>query len=70
MSPYNYPLNETFTTFIPSLVMGNPTILKPARHGVLFRRHFFPFFQKHFPVGVVNTIYGDGKTIVTPIMQS
>jgi glyceraldehyde-3-phosphate dehydrogenase (NADP+) len=24
MGPYNYPLNETFTTLIPALIMGNP----------------------------------------------
>ncbi len=70
MSPYNYPLNETFTTLIAALIMGNPVILKPARHGVLFRRHFAPLFQKHFPAWVVNMIYGDGKTIVGPIMKT
>ncbi|MEJ2643240.1 MAG: aldehyde dehydrogenase family protein [Desulfosarcinaceae bacterium] len=24
MGPFNYPLNETFTTLIPALVMGTP----------------------------------------------
>lgn len=70
MSPYNYPLNETFTTFIPALVMGNVAILKPARYGVAFWKHFLPLFQKHFPKGVVNTVYWDGKEVITPLMQS
>ena len=30
MGPYNYPLNETFTTLIPALIMGNTVICKPA----------------------------------------
>ena len=33
--PYNYPLNETFTTLIPALIMGNTVVFKPPRHGVL-----------------------------------
>ncbi len=70
MSPFNYPLNETFTTFIPALIMGNVAILKPARYGVLFWQHFLPLFQKHFPAGVVNTVYGDGATVITPLMKS
>ena len=35
MGPFNYPLNETFTTLIPALLMGNTVILKPPKHGAL-----------------------------------
>ncbi|MDV7214007.1 aldehyde dehydrogenase family protein, partial [Azotobacter beijerinckii] len=35
MGPYNYPLNETFTTLIPALIMGNTVVFKPAKFGVL-----------------------------------
>lgn len=38
MGPYNYPLNETFTTLIPALIMGNTVIFKPAKYGVLLSR--------------------------------
>src|SRR5688500_613572 len=38
MGPYNYPLNETFTTLIPALIMGNTVIFKPAKYGVLHVR--------------------------------
>jgi acyl-CoA reductase-like NAD-dependent aldehyde dehydrogenase len=27
--PFNYPLNETFTTLIPALIMGNTLLFKP-----------------------------------------
>jgi hypothetical protein len=38
MGPYNYPLNETFTTLIPALIMGNCAVVKPPRMGVLLFR--------------------------------
>ncbi|HOI41804.1 MAG TPA: NADP-dependent glyceraldehyde-3-phosphate dehydrogenase [Elusimicrobiales bacterium] len=70
MGPYNYPLNETFTTLIPALIMGNTVIFKPAKYGVLLHRPLLEAFRDSFPPGVVNTLYGDGKTVVTPIMKS
>ena len=69
-SPFNYPLNETFTTMIPALLTGNPIILKPAKHGVLFWRYLQKHMNACFPDGVANIITGDGPTIVTPLMQS
>jgi glyceraldehyde-3-phosphate dehydrogenase (NADP+) len=70
MGPFNYPLNETFTTLIPALIMGNTTIFKPPKYGVLLHRPLLEAFRDAFPKGVVNTIYGDGKEIVSPIMTS
>ncbi|MSM39336.1 MAG: aldehyde dehydrogenase family protein [Geobacter sp.] len=68
MGPYNYPLNETFTTLIPALIMGNTTILKPPRHGVMLFQPLLEAFHKSFPPGVVNTVYGAGR-IVTPALM-
>ena len=70
MGPYNYPLNETFTTLIPALVMGNPVIVKPARHGVLLLEPLLAPFAEAFPAGVVNTVYGEGKTVVSPLIAA
>ena len=70
MGPYNYPLNETFATLIPALIMGNPVIFKPPTYGVLLHQPFLKIFQKVFPKGVVNTIYGRARKLITPIMQS
>ena len=36
MGPFNYPLNETFTTLIPALLMGNAVLFKPAKYGGIF----------------------------------
>lgn len=70
MGPYNYPLNETLTLLFPALLMGNSLVIKPPRHGVLLFRPMLDAFAKCFPKGVVNVIYGDGETLVKPIMQS
>ncbi|GGG92004.1 NADP-dependent glyceraldehyde-3-phosphate dehydrogenase [Polaribacter pacificus] len=70
LSPYNYPLNETFCLLIPALIMGNTTIFKPARHGILLLSPLLKAFQTCFPKGVVNLIYGSGRTLATPIMKS
>jgi glyceraldehyde-3-phosphate dehydrogenase (NADP+) len=70
MGPFNYPLNETFTTLIPALIMGNTILFKPPKHGTLLHFPLLQAFQKCFPKGVVNTIYGRGVNIIGPIMQS
>ncbi|OBX26636.1 glyceraldehyde-3-phosphate dehydrogenase (NADP+) [Gelidibacter algens] len=70
LGPYNYPLNETFALLIPALIMGNTAIFKPAKHGVLLISPLLEAFQSSFPKGVVNIIYGRGRTVATPIMQS
>ncbi|HEX9825007.1 MAG TPA: NADP-dependent glyceraldehyde-3-phosphate dehydrogenase [Flavobacteriaceae bacterium] len=70
LGPYNYPLNETFTLLIPALMMGNAVIFKPAKFGVLLLCPLLEAFQSSFPKGVVNIIFGRGRSVATPIMQS
>lgn len=70
MGPYNYPLNETFTTLIPAIIMGNTVVMKPPRFGVLLFRPLLEAFRDCFPPGVVNTVYGDGREVVGPLMES
>jgi glyceraldehyde-3-phosphate dehydrogenase (NADP+) len=70
MGPFNYPLNETFTTLIPALIMGNAVIFKPPKMGVLLHQPLLEAFLDSFPRGVVNTVYGAGQRVVGPLMQS
>ncbi len=70
MGPYNYPLNETFTTLIPALAMGNTVIFKPPRLGVLLHQPLLDAFRISFPPGVVNTVYGEGQKVIGPLMKS
>ncbi len=70
MGPYNYPLNETFTTLIPAILMGNTVVFKPPRYGVLLHRPLLEAFRDSFPKGVVNTLYGEGRKIIGPLMKT
>ncbi|MFD2836901.1 NADP-dependent glyceraldehyde-3-phosphate dehydrogenase [Azotobacter vinelandii] len=70
MGPYNYPLNETFTTLIPALIMGNTVVFKPAKFGVLLIRPLLEAFRDSFPAGVINVIYGRGRETVSALMES
>jgi glyceraldehyde-3-phosphate dehydrogenase (NADP+) len=70
MGPYNYPLNETFATLIPALIMGNTIVLKPPRFGALIFDALLEAFQAAFPKGVVNTIYGSGAEVVPLLLES
>ncbi|MGB1020625.1 MAG: aldehyde dehydrogenase family protein, partial [Flavobacteriaceae bacterium] len=45
-------------------------IFKPAKHGVLLIAPLLQAFQESFPPGVVNILFGRGRKIATPIMQT
>ena len=70
MGPFNYPLNETFTTLFPALIMGNTVVFKPAKYGVLLIRPLLEAFRDAFPAGVINIIYGRGRETVGALMES
>lgn len=70
MGPFNYPLNETYTTLIPALIMGNTVVSKLPRYGALLHAPLLELMAEVFPPGVVNVIQGDGATVVGPLMQS
>lgn len=70
MGPFNYPLNETLTTLIPALIMGNTVICKPPKLGTLLYRPLLGIFRDCFPPGVVNFVYGRGSNIIAPMISS
>ena len=70
MGPFNYPLNETFTTLFPALIMGNTVVFKPAKYGVLLMRPLLETFRDCFPPGVINIIYGKGRETVGALMET
>ncbi|MFM2207950.1 MAG: hypothetical protein RL213_1925 [Bacteroidota bacterium] len=70
MGPYNYPLNETYCSLIPALLMGNSVVFKPARYGVLLHRPLLEVFRDCFPKGVINIIYGEGPETSGALMES
>ncbi len=70
MGPFNYPLNETFTTLIPALIMGNTVLFKPPKLGVLLFNFLLEAFCNSFPPGVINTIYGEGAEVCGTLMKT
>lgn len=70
MGPFNYPLNETFTTLIPALIMGNTILFKPPKHGTLLHYPLLAAFKDAFPKGVVNTVYGRGAVVTPGLMAT
>ncbi|MBI3298368.1 MAG: aldehyde dehydrogenase family protein [Elusimicrobia bacterium] len=69
MGPYNYPLNETFATLLPALIMGNTVVVKLPRLGVLCGMPLLEAFAASFPPGVVNIVPGEGSKVVMPIVS-
>jgi glyceraldehyde-3-phosphate dehydrogenase (NADP+) len=70
LGPYNYAVNEVFTTVIPALVMGNPVVMKTPRYGILANALLVPALRDSFPPGVINLLTGQGSTVVGPMMES
>jgi glyceraldehyde-3-phosphate dehydrogenase (NADP+) len=69
MGPFNYPLNETFTTLIPALIMGNPVVAKLPRFGMLCQTPLLKGFAECFPKGVVNILNGEGRIVAGPLVE-
>ena len=70
MGPFNYPFNETFTTLIPALIVGNVVVVKLPRFGQLLWDVLLEPFKESLPPGVINVINGSGKEVISPAVQS
>jgi len=71
LGPYNYPLNETYATLIPALLMGNVVILKIPQVGGLAHLLTLQAFQRSkIPAGAMHFITGSGRTTLPPLMES
>lgn len=70
MGPFNYPLNETYTTLIPAILMGNTIVFKTPKHGSLLHYPLLDAFRTSFPKGVVNSLYGRGADVVPVVMRT
>ncbi len=70
LGPFNYPLNETYTTFIPALIMGNTVVMKLPKTGSMAHFPTLELFAHIFPPGVVNILSGAGRTTMPPVMKS
>jgi glyceraldehyde-3-phosphate dehydrogenase (NADP+) len=70
LAPFNYPMNEAYTSLIPALVMGNVLILKIPTLGGLAHILTMEAYAQHLPEGVINFVSGSGRVTMGPIMRS
>lgn len=70
LGPYNYPLNETYATLIPALLMGNVCILKIPTIGGLVHLLTLDAFRKALPENTVTFVAGAGRTTMPPLMET
>ena len=70
LGPYNYPLNETYATLIPALLMGNVVILKLPTVGGLAHILTIDAFSRALPPGTINFVSGSGRITMPPLMES
>ncbi|KAK4182485.1 aldehyde dehydrogenase [Podospora australis] len=69
-SPFNYPLNEAYTTFIPALLMGNSVILRAPRNGATPHLPTLELFAKHFPKGTIQVLTGSGREVMGALIET
>lgn len=70
LGPFNYPFNETYSTLIPALLLGNIIILKIPTIGGLAHMLTAEVYQRHLPPGAMNFISGQGRETMPSLMQS
>jgi len=70
LGPYNYPLNETYATLIPALLMGNVVIMKIPTVGGLVHSLTMDAFARTLPHGAINFISGSGRATMPPLMET
>ena len=70
LGPMNYPLNETYATLIPALLMGNVAIMKIPTVGGLAHLLTMEAFAKTLPPGTMNFVSGRGRDTMPPLMKT
>lgn len=71
ISPFNYPINLSIAKIIPTLLVGNTIVFKPATYGSLVCSQISKFILKAgFPQGVFNLVVGKGSEIGDYILEN
>jgi glyceraldehyde-3-phosphate dehydrogenase (NADP+) len=70
LGPMNYPLNETYATLIPALLMGNVVLMKVPTVGGLVHSLTMEAFQKALPTGAMNFVSGRGRETMPVLMET
>jgi len=70
LAPYNYPINESYATIIPALLLGNIVILKIPTVGGLAHLLTMEAFRKALPAGAIHFVAGPGRSTMPPLMET
>jgi acyl-CoA reductase-like NAD-dependent aldehyde dehydrogenase len=70
ITPWNFPMAIPSWKLFPALLCGNTVILKPSSLTPDSAMHFVEALEEAgVPPGVVNLVYGEGKTVATRLIQ-
>lgn len=71
IAPFNYPINLGLAKIIPTLLVGNTIVFKPATQGSLVSSQLAKYFhQANFIAGVFNLVTGKGSEIGDYILEN
>lgn len=70
LGPMNYPLNETYATLIPALLMGNVAVMKIPTVGGLAHLLTMEAFSRALPPGAMNFVSGRGRDTMPHLMST
>ena len=62
ITPWNYPLLQAIAKIVPALATGNTVVIKPAETTPYSTARFVELAGEVLPPGVLNIVFGDGKT--------
>lgn len=67
IAPWNYPLMMAAWKLAPALAAGNCVVLKPSEITPLTALKLAELAKDIFPAGVINILFGRGKTVGDPL---
>ncbi|SUX85712.1 gamma-aminobutyraldehyde dehydrogenase [Citrobacter koseri] len=67
IAPWNYPLMMAAWKLAPALAAGNCVVIKPSEITPLTALKLAEFAKDIFPPGVLNVLFGRGKTVGDPL---
>lgn len=67
IAPWNYPLMMAAWKLAPALAAGNCVVIKPSEITPLTALKLGELAKDIFPAGVVNVLFGRGKTVGDPL---
>ena len=67
IAPWNYPLMMAAWKLAPALAAGNCVVIKPSEITPLTALKLAEFAKDIYPAGVINVLFGRGKTVGDPL---